>query len=106
MLMPAMRAMFLTFESALTLLVARVGADHAHDTLAPDHLAMAAHLLDRCCNFHLFSPSSLGPEHDPRPGQVVRRQFDRHLVAGPVSYTHLRAHETVLDLVCRLLLEK
>ena len=27
-----------------------------------------------------------------------------HRVA--VSYTHLRAHETVLDLVCRLLLEK
>ena len=28
----------------------------------------------------------------------------RHVQA--VSYTHLRAHETVLDLVCRLLLEK
>ena len=26
--------------------------------------------------------------------------------AETVSYTHLRAHETVLDLVCRLLLEK
>ena len=26
--------------------------------------------------------------------------------ALPVSYTHLRAHETVLDLVCRLPLEK
>ena len=25
---------------------------------------------------------------------------------APVSYTHLRAHETVLELVCRLLLEK
>ena len=25
---------------------------------------------------------------------------------GTVSYTHLRAHETVLDIVCRLLLEK
>eukprot|EP00826_Nyctotherus_ovalis_P003887 TRINITY_DN10806_c0_g1_i13.p1 TRINITY_DN10806_c0_g1~~TRINITY_DN10806_c0_g1_i13.p1 ORF type:complete len:111 (+),score=17.90 TRINITY_DN10806_c0_g1_i13:76-408(+) len=25
---------------------------------------------------------------------------------GPVSYTHLRAHETSLHLVCRLLLEK
>ena len=25
---------------------------------------------------------------------------------GAVSYTHLRAHETVLDIVCRLLLEK
>ena len=32
----------------------------------------------------------------------------RHLfqTSQPVSYTHLRAHETVLDLVCRLLLEK
>ena len=28
------------------------------------------------------------------------------LVDVAVSYTHLRAHETVLDLVCRLLLEK
>ena len=27
-------------------------------------------------------------------------------VTVAVSYTHLRAHETVLDLVCRLLLEK
>ena len=31
------------------------------------------------------------------------RQFATTLI--PVSYTHLRAHETVLDLVCRLLLE-
>ena len=28
------------------------------------------------------------------------------LTSLTVSYTHLRAHETVLDLVCRLLLEK
>ena len=28
-----------------------------------------------------------------------------HKVQDPVSYTHIRAHETVLDLVCRLLLE-
>ena len=28
------------------------------------------------------------------------------ITENPVSYTHLRAHETVLDLVCRLLLEK
>ena len=28
------------------------------------------------------------------------------VVRDTVSYTHLRAHETVLDLVCRLLLEK
>ena len=36
----------------------------------------------------------LGPERSS-PGTTV-----------PVSYTHLRAHETVLDLVCSLLLEK
>eukprot|EP00657_Telonema_sp_P-1_P006848 TRINITY_DN2630_c0_g1_i1.p1 TRINITY_DN2630_c0_g1~~TRINITY_DN2630_c0_g1_i1.p1 ORF type:complete len:259 (+),score=75.39 TRINITY_DN2630_c0_g1_i1:118-894(+) len=29
-----------------------------------------------------------------------------YIKLDPVSYTHLRAHETVLDLVCRLLLEK
>ena len=28
------------------------------------------------------------------------------MTAIPVSYTHLRAHETSQDLVCRLLLEK
>ena len=35
----------------------------------------------------------------PPTGQVITALF-------PVSYTHLRARETVLDLVCRLLLEK
>src|SRR5665811_2169335 len=30
----------------------------------------------------------------------------RRPTSEAVSYTHLRAHETVLDLVCRLLLEK
>ena len=29
-----------------------------------------------------------------------------NFVKKPVSYTHLRAHETRHDLVCRLLLEK
>ena len=32
--------------------------------------------------------------------------FTKDVEMMPVSYTHLRAHETVLDLVCRLLLEK
>ena len=34
------------------------------------------------------------------------RRAIQQYVAEAVSYTHLRAHETVLDLVCRLLLEK
>ena len=38
--------------------------------------------------------------------QVSRIGWGEPLLRCPVSYTHLRAHETVLDLVCRLLLEK
>ena len=50
--------------------------------------------------------AALGEQGDVRA--VVRaRQVDAgDGRVGPVSYTHLRAHETVLDLVCRLLLEK
>ena len=51
-----------------------------------------------------------GCQDEERPGQGPRLAVDRHLALlhglEPVSYTHLRAHETVLDLVCRLLLEK
>ena len=36
-------------------------------------------------------------------GSVVQTQFT---ILTAVSYTHLRAHETSLHLVCRLLLEK
>ena len=39
-------------------------------------------------------------------GREPVRECRGRLDSGPVSYTHLRAHETVLDLVCRLLLEK
>ena len=35
-----------------------------------------------------------------------RASDDARVHTQAVSYTHLRAHETVLDLVCRLLLEK
>src|SRR5678809_656455 len=39
---------------------------------------------------------------------TVRRvkRLQREYFIGPVSYTHLRAHETGRNLVCRLLLEK
>eukprot|EP00831_Metopus_contortus_P046430 TRINITY_DN37296_c0_g1_i3.p1 TRINITY_DN37296_c0_g1~~TRINITY_DN37296_c0_g1_i3.p1 ORF type:complete len:162 (+),score=38.61 TRINITY_DN37296_c0_g1_i3:230-715(+) len=40
-------------------------------------------------------------EMDLEPDSGVKR-----ISFGPVSYTHLRAHETSLHLVCRLLLEK
>ena len=41
-------------------------------------------------------------------GELIKTLYHDDLFVGDVSvsYTHLRAHETVLDLVCRLLLEK
>ena len=45
-------------------------------------------------------------------GLITNRRFASTDTCGQfevtyaVSYTHLRAHETVLDIVCRLLLEK
>ena len=45
------------------------------------------------------------PTRVPRgKNHAVVRAFMAHH-QGTVSYTHLRAHETVLDLVCRLLLD-
>ena len=44
-------------------------------------------------------------ESDDRAGEYVLGTLADD-ERQPVSYTHLRAHETVLDLVCRLLLEK
>src|SRR5665811_797570 len=37
------------------------------------------------------------------PNTILRIWREGRLKPHPVSYTHLRAHETVLDLVCRLL---
>ena len=38
--------------------------------------------------------------------KLVITENNNNTSVSAVSYTHLRAHETVLDLVCRLLLEK
>src|SRR5664280_2501632 len=41
-----------------------------------------------------------------KPGTTTPDSPPVRITLASVSYTHLRAHETVLDLVCRLLLEK
>src|SRR5665811_2538215 len=60
-------------------------------------------------------PLAIMPSADQVPVKSTHSTMRWHkwvvLIAGStgsasVSYTHLRAHETVLDLVCRLLLEK
>jgi len=83
---------------ALALLMTRVRrADHTHHALALDDFAVAANALNRSQHFHDFPlPSipvrSLRPEYDARAGQIIRGQFDRHLVPGQdanVMHAHL-----------------
>ena len=38
--------------------------------------------------------------------QCIHNGFGLHRFGEPVAYTHLRAHETKANLVCRLLLEE
>ena len=62
-----------------------------------------------CIRDSLHQAVDVGGRLDVGAHVVVVGEADavREQVAPePVSYTHLRAHETVLDLVCRLLLEK
>ena len=53
--------------------------------------------------------AATSPAHNPQAQKVeplLWKAEEQKDPIVPVSYTHLRAHETVLDLVCRLLLEK
>src|SRR5215470_16448093 len=76
---------------SLALLVPRIRrADHPDHTLAADHLALGANLLDRGANFHSAllpscSPKAgplLGPIGNSTPREIIRRQLHLHLVAG------------------------
>ena len=83
------------------------------------HLTMLLITLIHCSELSgQFSPSA---HRQPGPGEIPVSEAGSYAIPGAtyvlvnditsprsaaVSYTHLRAHETVLDLVCRLLLEK
>ena len=57
----------------------------------------------------LLVEAVLGGDLGGELGHLERVGVGAHVAElghDPVSYKHLRAHETVLDLVCRLLLEK
>ena len=88
---------------------------HFDGTIGPhrgfEHLEFATHGAAGWLHYSQW----IGANH-PEAAQMFYAVLDSDLEVNsagfgdtggpPVSYTHLRAHETVLDLVCRLLLEK
>src|SRR5664280_1611499 len=79
--------------------VAAVRADAAGPTNTRERLTASRPISTRKMAFMRGPPQIRGAGSTTGCG-VGRRS------PTPVSYTHLRAHETVLELVCRLLLEK
>ena len=70
-----------------------------------DRSSAASDVYKRQSMQHAFSlPYAL--LEDQQSGQLLDKLNKARNSIQTVSYTHLRAHETVLDLVCRLLLEK
>ena len=66
-------------------------------------------VIDGCeratnCSSVMTIQDTMAPIQDPCPEPLIINAVDDNTRA--VSYTHLRAHETEADLVCRLLLEK
>ena len=85
--MKLVTTIFLTFLSIVTIGISDVSASGSEGAYDPKEFAM--HHVADAHEWHIVGNVSI-----PLPCIVT------------VSYTHLRAHETVLDLVCRLLLEK
>jgi len=60
----------------------------------------------RSLNALVIATASGAPMRSERPKPIHMLCGRPMLGHSAVSYTHLRAHATVLELVCRLLLEK
>ena len=90
----------------------RVHAGILADTRKPDHLTQLADLGVAAfelvvVNLYPFAATvASGATPDECVEQIDIGGPSMVRAAATVSYTHLRAHETVLDLVCRLLLDK
>src|SRR5664280_3820523 len=77
------------------------------DRLLGFRLALLAREIGATLHQHVTVTAGIfGPVAVPFRGNHAADQpvEEIAIMADAVSYTHLRAHETVLDLVCRLLL--
>src|SRR5450756_1826503 len=78
---------------------------HLVNLLAEDFTLIAPDLLGHGDSSTPRGDYSLGAHAGGLRDLLDELGVQRATLVGPVSYTHLRAHETRHDLVCRLLLE-
>src|SRR5450756_3029113 len=95
----------LHFEDAL---VCQLGEGLSDGSPADLEFGAECHLIDATSRrqaAHAEAAEDLSDDVIPQ-GSAIQRHLALPFKIIPVSYTHLRAHETRHDLVCRLLLEK
>ena len=90
------------YRSSLNAIIAYSGkVDFTFDEVSPEWLkGFEVYLRSRGCSWNTVST------YLRTFRAVYNRAVDLRKASYAVSYTHLRAHETRHDLVCRLLLEK
>ncbi|VTU49728.1 putative glycosyltransferase [Lactobacillus rhamnosus GG] [Lacticaseibacillus rhamnosus] len=76
------------------------------DSIKTYSIFLDARILLQTIKILFDKVSSQGLEEDIEPERQKLHDLVVQQDITPVSYTHLRAHETEADLVCRLLLEK
>ena len=74
-------------------------------SLSQPAVSQSIRQLEKALGSSLFVRSARGISLTAE-GKILYEYVEKGYSAFPVSYTHLRAHETRHDLVCRLLLEK
>src|SRR5664279_2452637 len=88
---------------------ASAGGGYAAELSAEDKSLQAKLLADHCAQVDVVITTALiGGVFAPKllDEAIVKSMKPGSVIVDPVSYTHLRAHETDSYLVCRLLLEK
>src|SRR5665648_1216684 len=83
----------------------KISQNDARITRVGKYLRWGVDELPQLINVFKGNMSLVGPR-PTLPEQVARYSKEHRRRLETVSYTHLRAHETRHDLVCRLLLEK
>src|SRR5665811_2550556 len=94
---------FLLDDGSHTVLIDPFLTGNPANTVDPRSLSPDTILLTHAHNDHVGDTIAIAKRANSR---VITTFELGEWLLQPVSYTHLRAHETVLDLVCRLLLEK
>jgi len=89
--------------------VRAIGDRQAVDISQHNDLIRVAHLLADAARpetLKYFRKSGLATEDKSSPDALFDPVTVADRASEAASYTHLRAHETILDIVCRFLLEK